>query len=346
MAQLTRLFLFRHLRSEATRHVVHYRSGHKTLSARGASFWFLPMSASVSEVPVDDQELPVVFAARTGDFQAVTTQGVVTWRVSQPEVAAERLDFSLNLDKGTWGQQPLVQVGSLLGELAQQIANAWLGEAQLSVALTTGVEELRARILAGLRADQAVASLGLEIVGVRIASIRPEVEVERALQTPTREAIQQEADKATFERRAVAVERERAISENELKTKIELARREQDLIVQKGTNEKRRLTEEAEALKIKANAELERQAAATRAEVERSRLTTAAESSRLREIGEANNETEQSRVAIYSALPAHVLMGLAAQQLAENLPTIQNLTFTPDMLSAALGQLAAPRAAV
>ena len=64
--------------------------------------------------------------------------------------------------------------------------------------------------------------------------------VERALQTPTRERVQQEADRATFERRALAVERERAIAENELQNQIELARREEQLVAQRGANERRR----------------------------------------------------------------------------------------------------------
>ena len=46
------------------------------------------------------------------------------------------------------------------------------------------------------------------MIGVRVVAIRPEPEVERALQTPTREQVQQNADAATYERRAKAVERE------------------------------------------------------------------------------------------------------------------------------------------
>ena len=58
--------------------------------------------------------------------------------------------------------------------------------------------------------------------------------------------MQQEADRATFERRAVAVERERAIGENELQTQIELARREEQLVAQRGANARREAEEEAE----------------------------------------------------------------------------------------------------
>ncbi len=47
----------------------------------------------------------------------------------------------------------------------------------------------------------------------------------RGSQTPSRERVQQEADRATHERRALAVQRERAIAENELQNQIELRSR-------------------------------------------------------------------------------------------------------------------------
>lgn len=56
------------------------------------------------------------------------------------------------------------------------------------------------------------------MIGIRFALLRPEPEVERALQLPAREQVQQEADKATFERRALAVERA-AVGENNWRTR-------------------------------------------------------------------------------------------------------------------------------
>lgn len=57
-----------------------------------------------------------------------------------------------------------------------------------------------------------------------------QLDVEKALGTPAREQLQQDADRATYERRALAVECERAIAENELQNKIELARRRSSLL--------------------------------------------------------------------------------------------------------------------
>src|SRR4029079_13124978 len=103
----------------------------------------------------------------------------------------------------------------------------------------------------GLAGDARLAETGLAVVDVRVVAVRAEADVERALQTPTREQVQQDADKATFERRALAVERERAIAEHELQNQIELARREEQLVEQKGQNERKRSTEQAAAGRIK-----------------------------------------------------------------------------------------------
>src|SRR5207244_12934892 len=112
---------------------------------------------------------------------------------------------------GLWRGRPLEQLGALLVETAQQHALDLLAARRLRCALHDGVTAGRNRIAAGLAQDPRLAETGIVVLGVRVVAIRPEPEVEQALQTPTREQIQQDADKATYERRALAVERERAI---------------------------------------------------------------------------------------------------------------------------------------
>ncbi|TGS34765.1 band 7 protein, partial [bacterium M00.F.Ca.ET.180.01.1.1] len=106
---------------------------------------------------------------------------------------------------------------------------------------------------------------------VRLTNLTPTSELERALQTPTFEALQQKADEATFQRRALAVEKERAIAENELANKTELARREKLLIAEEAENARNRAAGAAEAQQIEAGAEAERIRAIEGAKVEAER---------------------------------------------------------------------------
>ncbi len=206
-------------------------------------------------------------------------------------------------------------------------------------------------------------------------ALRPEPEVERALRTPARELIQQEADRATYERRAVAVERERTIAENELASRIELARREEQLVEQRGTNARREAEEQAAADAVRARAEAERSVTLARAEAARSvelaeaeaartlKLTEAeaarslklaeaeaaraeriarAEAEGAREVGEARAQAQAAwlRVHAEAGIDGTVtLQALTATRLAENLPRIDSVTVSPDVLTGLLAKL-------
>ncbi len=101
------------------------------------------------------------------------------------------------------------------------------------------------------------------------------------LQTPTFEALQQKADQATFERRALAVEKERAIAENELANQTSWRGARSCLIAEEAENARNRATGVAEAQQVEA----------------------AAEAERIRAVEGARAEAERQRIAIYRDLP-------------------------------------------
>ncbi|MEU4493341.1 SPFH domain-containing protein [Streptomyces sp. NPDC023998] len=331
MADITRRFGWRHLRSAPTAHVRHHRRGQLVHDGPGLSFWFRALSAALCEVPVDDRELAMAFHARTSDFQDVTVQATVTYRISDPATAAARLDFSVDPDTGIWRSAPLEQISTLLTETAQQHALDVLARTPLASALVDGVASVRERIGQGLGAEPRLQATGIAVVAVRVVALRPEPEVERALRTPAREQIQQEADRATYERRAVAVERERAIAENELASRIELARREEQLVEQRGTNARREAEENAAADAVRAQAEAARTV----------RLATA-EAEAAREVGEARARAQAAWLRVHADVDAATLHALTATRLAENLPRIDSLTVSPDVLTGLLAKLCRP----
>ncbi|WYB33116.1 SPFH domain-containing protein [Streptomyces sp. SM1P] len=331
MADITRRFGWRHLRSAPTAHIRHHKRGKLAHDGQGLSFWYRSLSAALSEVPVDDRELAMAFHARTADFQDVTVQATVTYRISDPAEAANRLDFSVDPDTGSWRGAPLEQIATLLTETAQQHTLDVLARTPLAAALVDGVASVRERVATGLAAEPRLPATGIDVVAVRVVAIRPEAEVERALRTPAREQIQQEADRATYERRAVAVERERAIAENELASQIELARREEQLVDQRGTNARREAEEKAAADGVRTEAEAARKVRLARAEAEAARET-----------GGARAEAQAAWLRVHGEVDPATLHALAATRLAENLPRIESLTLSPDVLTGLLAKLGRP----
>src|SRR4051812_25080705 len=257
MADIRRFPFSRHLRSTPTNYIVHNRRGKLVHKGPGIAFYFRPLNPAISEGPIAEAELSILFSARTIDFQEVSGQATVTYPFSDPAVAAPRIDCAIDRYRGTWIGKPLEQVGSRITELAQQYAVEHISTLKLAEVLGKGIPTVRTVTAAGLADDERLAETSVVVIGVRIVSVRPQADVERALETPVREKVQQDADAAGYERRAIAVERERAIAENELQSKIELATREQQLVQQDGANAQRRATEEAatQLITVKAKAE-------------------------------------------------------------------------------------------
>jgi regulator of protease activity HflC (stomatin/prohibitin superfamily) len=328
VADISRFGPVAHLRANPTTHVLHLRKGTLAHDGPGQAFWFRPLNSALSEVPVDDREQPLLFHGRTVDFQDVTVQATVTYRVADPALAAQRLDFGIDPRSGQWRATPLEQLGGLLTELAQQTALGLLARMSLTQALSDGMTAVRDRIASGLRDDQRLTDIGLAVVDVRVVAVRAESDVERALQTPTREQVQTDADKATYERRALAVERERSIAENELQNQIELAIREEQLVAQRGQNERRRATEEAAADRINTEAKVDRESRLHQVDADAKRL-----------VGQAKADAERAWLAAYADLDPQVVLALAVKELAESLPNIGTLNLTPDVLTPLLARL-------
>jgi len=350
MAEITNLGFFRHLRADASAHVLQFKKARLVREGRGLSFAFLPHAASIAEIPADDRELPIVFHGRSADFQDVTAQGVLTYRVTAPRTLAARVDFTIDLGSGRHLRQPLEKLALLFAQLAEQHAAGWVALTPLRQVLSAGPERIRAAIEAGLAEDATVPAMGLAVVSVRISSVRPTPDLEKALEAPTREQLQQRSDEAAFARRAMAVEKERAIQENELANQIELARRQEALISQKGQNARRTATEEAEAKRIASEAAAARSRIETAATAHeegtagetRARLTRLqgeADAAALTLAEKARTDAEQARMAAVRDVPPAVLYALAAQALATKLEKIERVTLGGDALGPALEKL-------
>jgi regulator of protease activity HflC (stomatin/prohibitin superfamily) len=329
MADITRFPMARHLRGAPTQHVRHLRRGKVVHDGTGLSFFFRPLSAVLSEVPVDDRELPLLFHARTADFQDLTVQASVTFRITDPDTACARIDFSIDPDTGRWRGTPLEQVGGLLTETAQQQVLGLIARSPLASVLADGLGQVRDQIHQGLTADARLAETGIAVIGVRVIAIRPEPEMEKALRTPAREQVQQEADRATYERRALAVERERAIAENEMQSQIELARREEQLVAQRGANARRQAEDAAAAGQIDTEAQAARELRLAQVGAEGTRV-----------LGLAEAESEAAKLAAYAGLPQATLLALAVKDLAGRLPQIGTVVLTPDLIAPVLAGLA------
>lgn len=332
MAHISSFLWWRHLRAQPNQHILHFRGGRLVGQGPGLAYWFNPLSAAVAQLPVEDCETTFVLKERSSDFQEVTVQVSLIYRVIDPVKAASRVNFGIDLHMGSWTEQPLERLASTWSQRAQNPARSYLSGVPVVEAVRAGGEVIRTALSAALRADDEVAAMGLQVVDVQVTRVAPSAELEKALQAPTREAIQQKADEAGFSRRANAVEKERVIKENEISTELELAKRQELLIEQQGRNKLLTVEREAQAERRQAESAAERQALEAEAYAKQVLVRARGDAEAHTALDTQSLATERERVGLYAAAPGKVALGFALQKLAGSIQGIQHLNVTPDLL--------------
>jgi regulator of protease activity HflC (stomatin/prohibitin superfamily) len=338
MTTIRRLGPWIHARSEASALLAIHRRGRLVRAGRGISAWFLAHGAtSLVEVPADDRDHVIALSATSRDFQAVSVQGMATWRAADPLLLAQHIDFSVDLATGGHLSEPVAQVESLIDGLLLSAVERFVAARDVATLLDQGVGALQDAVAAELADTGRLAGIGVALAGFRLSNLSPSPELVRALRQPTLERLQQGADEATFARRAAAVEKEAAIARNETRARIRLEEERAALIARERDNERARAEAAAEAARIAAESD-----AATRA------IASEAQAAATRVVDAATLEAERARAAIAAQMPDVVVI---AEALRHGLGAarIGTLNLGPDLL-AQLGDavgaaIAAPRRA-
>ncbi|HMP78306.1 MAG TPA: SPFH domain-containing protein, partial [Pirellulaceae bacterium] len=217
---------FRYLKSPPTRHVLLYKNGQAVRQGAGVSFWYFAPTATIVSVELGSVDVPFVFEEVSADFQDVTIQGQLTYRVADPQKLVRLLNYSVDVHGRYLSDDP-EKLNDRLIQQVQKRAHAFTQSEPLQSLLLRS-EALSGELLDALRATEVVASHGLEILTLSVLNIRATPEMAKAMQAEAREQLLLKADQAVFARRNTAIELERQIKENELDTEraIEEKRRE------------------------------------------------------------------------------------------------------------------------
>ncbi|MFZ4400181.1 MAG: SPFH domain-containing protein [Bacteroidales bacterium] len=253
------MFGIKHIRFDSMTYVLHFKNGNIQREGRGLSFFYFLPNSSIAAIPMGSNDLPFVFNESTNDYQVISIQGQISYKISNPKTLADVLDFTVN-DNGQYKKNDIEKLHQRIINEAQTSTSSYIHSIKLKDAIRSA-KAIEERILEGLKASQAIGMLGIEILGANILAIQATPEMTRALETATREKLQQEADLAIYERRNFAVEQERKIKESELNTEIaveekqkQIAEKKMESDVQKAEND-RRLRE----MKIEADISVENQ---------------------------------------------------------------------------------------
>lgn len=90
------MFGIRFIKVQPTTYLLQYQRGHVVREGTGLSFFYYGMTTSLVAVPTASTEEPFIFEETTADYQKVSIQGQVTYRVADPKKLAALMNYTLN----------------------------------------------------------------------------------------------------------------------------------------------------------------------------------------------------------------------------------------------------------
>jgi len=324
--------------------VQQYKGGKIRREGIGLSFMHYAPTTTLVAIPTGTTEAHFMFDEVTADFQEVTLQGNITYRIAEPTKIANLLDFTLLANGRDYTTDDPQKLEQRIINLVTVAIRKELKAMNLRQALKA-VDNLADAVYPLLAEAKEIKGLGIEIMGLAILAIRPTPETARALEAEAREQILKEADDAIYFRRNAAVEQERKVKENELNTEVAIE------------NKKREIQDakmEAESAKQEKQHALRATETVFKVEQEAKRqeyVKLAAENTKDEAEAKAygmEKMMEAIGVLDVKALQAIALTGMkpdqlianAFQELAGNADKIGQLNITPDLLTQLMGNQA------
>lgn len=332
------MFGIQHIKFDAMTYVLHFKNGSIVKEGRGLSFFYFSPNSSIVAIPMGSNDLPFIFSESTNDYQSVTIQGQISYKISNPKLLADVLDFTVN-DYGTYKKNDVEKLNQRIINEAQTSTSSYIHGIKLKDAIRSA-KAIEEKIQEGLKASSAIGVMGIEIMGVNILGISATPEMSRALETETREKLQQEADQAIFERRNFAVEQERKIKETELNTEIAVEEKQKQIAEKKMESEVQKADNDRTLREMKLTADI--------AVENQRKLLIEQKTANDKKEAETQGFVIETTLKPYKDMDWKLLtalnnnpdprfnISLAFRELAENADKIGNLNISPELLDSLL----------
>ncbi|MBC8124258.1 MAG: membrane protease subunit, stomatin/prohibitin, partial [Candidatus Kapabacteria bacterium] len=85
------MFGISYIKFDSMTYVIHFKNGRVAKEGRGLSFFYFAPNSSIAAIPIGSNDLPFIFDETTNDYQSITIQGQVTYKIGNPKQLAELL---------------------------------------------------------------------------------------------------------------------------------------------------------------------------------------------------------------------------------------------------------------
>jgi hypothetical protein len=330
------------IKSQPTTYLIEYKDGKIARSGTGLSFFYFAPTTTLVAVPAASRDESFIFQQVTADFQSVSIQGQLGFRIADPIKAAGMLNFSLRPDGKSYASDDPEKLRQRILTTVEVLAQKTIKSISLKEALLAS-DQLASEINSALGVHPEIQALGIDIQSVSVLAIKPTPETARALEAEAREAILRSSDEAIFVRRNAALENERTIRESELDTEVAVEQKKRTIRETQMEAEASIRSKKQELRDLEMDADIaleEKRKSFVAKNAENTKILAEAEAHRVAAVMQALEKTDPRIVQALAAVgmqPAQ-LIAQAFVGIAEHAEKIGQLNVSPELLQTLLNK--------
>ncbi len=340
-------------RGSPSREITVFSKGKIRKSGPGLSGLMVTTRDSIISVPIGTIACPFGLKCLSSDHQSIAINGTATFLFENTQKLGKTFDFSVG-PKGQYLSEDPDKIGDRLAEIMASTIFSATGQKPLNKLLSSQ-DVLSTEVTAALLMDQALKKAGICLNSLAITSIRPSLDIEKALESIRSEELKKNADVAIHERQMAAELQDRKLKQEQIQTSKKVQEGERELLETKMETEKRNAcllkeVQEIELDKDKAlqlhNQEQKKLAMVTDSEIAKIESVIVKEKAENTvTMGEAQGKSLQAFSDAIKDLDPKTIQSLALQgadskttiataflELAEKAGQIGTLNISPDLL--------------
>ena len=147
------------IKFDSMTYVVLYKNGKIKKEGKGLSFFYFAPKSSIAAIPLGSNDLQFIFNESTQDFQTISIQGQIVYKIENSKQLSELLDFTVD-DRGNYKKKDIDKLNQRLISEAQTAASAFIQGLTLKDSLRSA-KRIETEIMSGLKSSKAVEMLGV-----------------------------------------------------------------------------------------------------------------------------------------------------------------------------------------
>ncbi len=193
-----------YIKFSPNQYVIRYENGKVKSERIGLSFFYMNHNTSACAIPIPNQDANFIFEELTKDYQTISVQWQITYKIKDYKKTAQAMDFSVNLKTKQYDLNPIQKLSKRIINIAEISVKKIIGTIGLTKAVQSG-REIAENVYEDIKENAELNNLGIGIEEFSILRIKVNSDTARALEAKIRESILKDSDDALYERRNASI---------------------------------------------------------------------------------------------------------------------------------------------